>query len=297
MSKEIVVSPTNFLNQHEIGPFPIDTIQLEECVGAMHQIPTNSIDLVIADPPYNTSKGNIWKWDSSKNLPGFGGDWSKIMAEWDNMTLADYFTFTLSWLSEAKRIVRPTGSIWVHGTFHNIGIINFAMQLLEIEIINEVVWYKRNSFPNLSKRRITASHEMLLWAHTGGKKRRYYFNYEAARALSLDGDKLKEPGKQLRTVWDIPNNKKQRELAYGKHPAQKPLRLLKRILEISAQPGSIILAPFTGAGSECVAAREAGIHFLGFENDPTYHDICQRRIEDTPPLDTTPSNQVRLPLC
>ena len=183
MTKQILTSSANGLNPQNIGPFPMDTVQLKDCIEAMHQIPANSIDLVIADPPYNASKGNIWKWDSSNNLPGFGGNWSKIMAGWDSMPLSDYFTFTVAWLLEAKRIVRPTGSIWVHGTFHNIGIINFVMQLLDIEIINEVVWYKRNSFPNLSKRRITASHETLLWSHTGGKKRRYFFNYEAAKGI------------------------------------------------------------------------------------------------------------------
>jgi len=205
------------------------------------------------------------------------------MADWDDMPLADYLTFTIAWLSEVKRIVRPTGSIWVHGTFHNIGIINFVMQLLQIEIINEVVWYKRNSFPNLSGRRLTASHETMLWAHTGGKKRHYFFNYEVAKASGINGDALKKPGKQLRTVWDIPNNKERRELAHGKHPAQKPLRLLKRMLEISAMPGDIVVIPFAGSGSECVAAKDLGIHFLGFENDPTYLDICRHRLEDSCP--------------
>ena len=270
----------NILEPRNIGPFCIDTVHLRDCIDSMRQIPDDSVDLVIADPPYNASKGNVWKWDSSVRLPGFGGDWSKIMADWDTMPLADYWTFTVHWLSEAKRVVRPSGSIWVHGTFHNIGIINFAMQLLDIEIINEVIWYKRNSFPNLSGRRLTASHETLLWAHSGGKKRSYFFDYEAAKALSLYVDSLKEAGKQLRTVWDIPNNKKRHELAHGKHPAQKPIRLLKRMLEISSKPGNIMLAPFAGSGSECLAAKEMGLHFLGFENDADYFDICQKRLKD-----------------
>ena len=262
-----------------IGPFPINTVQLKDCIKAMGQMPDDSVDLVIADPPYNASKGNVWKWDNSVELPGFGGNWSKIMADWDNMPLSDYFTFTMTWLSEVKRLVRPTGSLWVHGTFHNIGIINFAMQLLEIEIVNEVIWYKRNAFPNLSGRRLTASHETLLWAHTGGRKRQYYFDYEASKESDLQADRLKEQGKQLRTVWDIPNNKGQGELAYGKHPAQKPLRLLRRMLEISARPGDIVLAPFTGSGSECVAAIEMGMHFLGFESDSSYVNLSRKRLE------------------
>ncbi|NTU50539.1 MAG: site-specific DNA-methyltransferase [Desulfobulbaceae bacterium] len=216
----------------------------------MRRMPSACIDIAIADPPYNLSKGNEWKWDNSVSLPGFGGNWSKVMAEWDNMPLADYFAFTISWLRELKRVVRPTGSIWIHGTYHNIGVVNFALQMLSIEIINEVVWYKRNSFPNLSGRRLTASHETILWAHTGCKnKRNYCFNYEEAKAMTTPEDLLKEPGKQMRTVWDVPNNKKREELAFGKHPTQKPVRLLKRMIEISARRGDLLLVPFAGSGS------------------------------------------------
>lgn len=280
-----------------IGAFPTDTVQCQNCIEGMAQIPANSVDLVIADPPYNASKGNAWKWDNSVELPGFGGNWSKIMADWDNKSLSDYFAFTVAWLKEVKRIVRPTGSIWVHGTFHNNGIINFAMQLLEIEIINEVVWYKRNSFPNLSGRRLTASHETILWSHTGGKKRQYFFNYDAARELNLGAEIVKAPGKQLRTVWDIPNNKERREISHGKHPAQKPVGLIRRLLEISTRPGDIVLVPFAGSGSECVAAKESGRGFLGFENDREYYDLAQRRLQATnPTLGTVQNCQVQPPL-
>jgi len=265
-----------------IGPFDLDRIYLEDCVEAMKQLPSKSVDVAIADPPYNLSKGGNWKWDNSVRLPGFGGDWSKVMAEWDDMPLAEYFGFTLAWLAELKRVVRPTGSLWVHGTYHNIGIINFALQLLEVEIINEVVWYKRNSFPNLSGRRMTASHETILWAHTGGaKNRQYYFAYDRSKDMACPEDYLKEQGKQMRTVWDIPNNKKREEIQFGKHPTQKPIRLLTRMLEISADEGDVLLVPFAGAGSDCVAAKELGVRFLAFENDPQYVEICRKRLENT----------------
>ncbi|MEA2735547.1 MAG: modification methylase, partial [Humisphaera sp.] len=142
-----------------IGPFALNRVHCTDAIAAMRLLPEHSCDLAIADPPYNLSKGGDWKWDQSVKLPGFGGKWQKVMESWDNMELVDYLQFTVLWLAELKRIVRPTGSIWIHGTYHNIGIINFALQLLSIEIINEVVWYKRNSFPNLSGRRLTASHE------------------------------------------------------------------------------------------------------------------------------------------
>ena len=266
----------------KLGPFPINTVQLMDCISGMRTLPDNSVDIVIADPPYNASKGNSWTWDSSESLPGFGGDWSKIMAKWDDMPLAEYTAMTKAWLEQVKRVTRPTGSIWVHGTYHNAGIINFFMQILQIEIINEVVWYKRNSFPNLSGRRLTASHETIIWAHSGTGERNYHFDYEAAKAIG-DPEGLNKAGKQLRTVWDIPNNKSRQELAHGKHPAQKPLRLLRRMLEISARPGDTVLAPFTGSGSECVAAQEMGMKFLGFENDASYVELSRRRLGTVQP--------------
>lgn len=262
----------------KVGPFQVDKVYLMDCLDGMKLLPDNSIDIMIADPPYNASMGNKLEWNNSVQLPGFGGKWSKIMEEWDNMPLDEYFQFTYQWLYEAKRIVKPTGSMWVHGTFHNIGIINFVMQILNIEIINEVIWIKRNSFPNLSGRRLTASHETIIWAHTGGTKRRYFFNYDLAKAMPSDGDRFKEPGKQMRTMWDIPNNKERREIIYGKHPSQKPLRLLKRMLSISSKKGDLLLAPFCGSGSECVAAKELGRHFLGFEKNKDYFNLSIERL-------------------
>jgi site-specific DNA-methyltransferase (adenine-specific) len=269
----------NSLSTGSIGSYSFDKVYLKDCVEAMKEFPSDSVDVAIADPPYNLSKGGNWKWNNSVNLPGFGGNWSKVMVEWDDMPLAEYFSFTLAWLAELKRVVRPTGSFWIHGTYHNIGIINFALQLLEIEIINEVIWYKRNSFPNLSGRRLTASHETILWVHTGGpKNRKYYFNYEKSKEMSCPEDNLKKNGKQMRTVWDIPNNKKKFEIAFGKHPTQKPLRLLTRMLEISTQKEEILFVPFAGSGSDCVAAKELGIRFFGFENDSKYIEICKKRL-------------------
>lgn len=260
-----------------LGPYALDSVHAVDCIEAMRRMPDRCLDIAIVDPPYNASKGNTWKWDNSADLPGFGGDWTKVQAGWDDMSLADYFAFTLGWLREVKRLVRPTGSIWVHGTYHNIGMINFAMQLLEVEIINEVVWYKRNSFPNLSGRRLTASHETILWAHTG-RKREYYFDYEASKAFVSESDTLKPEGKQMRTVWDVPNNKERHELAHGKHPTQKPLRLLDRMLLLSARPGQTCLVPFGGSGSECVAARARGLHFIAFETESEYVELAKRRL-------------------
>jgi site-specific DNA-methyltransferase (adenine-specific) len=239
-------------------------------------LPDQSVDVIIADPPYNASKGGMWSMPHG-TLPGFGGDWKKIAEVWDDMSLDEYLGFTLSWLAEARRLLKPTGSIWVHGTYHSAGIANVAMQMLRIEIINEIIWYKRNSFPNLSGRRLTASHESILWAHRGGK-RAYRFNYEHSKCGDFSDDQLKAPGKQMRTVWDLPNNKPRDELAFGKHPAQKPERLSRRLLQLSARPGDVCLVPFAGVGSECVAAHKEGLRFIGFETEKEYVEIANNRL-------------------
>lgn len=262
-----------------VPPRLLNRVHARDCLAGMRELPDQSVDVAIADPPYNASKGGQWAWDNSVDLPGFGGNWSKVMAHWDNISLTEYLGFTIAWLSELRRVVRPTGSLWIHGTYHNIGIINFALQALEIEIINEIVWFKRNSFPNLSGRRLTASHETILWAHTG-KRRAYRFNYEDSKLMRCPEDQLKQPGKQMRTVWDIPNNKERSELSHGKHPTQKPLRLLDRMLALSAVPGNVCLVPFAGVGSECVAAHRRGLHFVGFETDTTFAQVAEQRLKE-----------------
>jgi site-specific DNA-methyltransferase (adenine-specific) len=153
-----------------------------------------------------------------------------------------------------------------------------AFQILEIEIINEIVWYKRNAFPNLSGRRFTASHETLLWGHASGKKRKYFFDYPASKDWGEPSDLLKTKGKQMRTVWDIPNNKESRELKFGKHPTQKPLSVCKRIIALSSKPDGIVLSPFAGVGSECLAAKELGRKYIGIELDEKYVQIANDRL-------------------
>ena len=251
----------------------------EDCIAGMKKLPANAFDLGIADPPYNLSSGGELKWDNSADLKGMGGNWHKVIESWDNIPLAEYFQFTYSWLNELKRIVKPTGSIWVHGTYHNSGVINLCMQILGIEIINEVVWYKKNSFPNLSGRRLTASHETIIWAHTGGSKRRYFFNYEGSKAISYPEDLLKAPGKQMRTVWDISNNKKKSEIEKGKHPTQKPERLIQRMFDLSMCENGALVVPFAGSGTDCVIAKRNGCSYTGFELEQEFVELANRRLD------------------
>lgn len=262
--------------------FATDKVQLylQDALEGMQELPDNSFDLAIADPPYGASTNASWKLDQDHSLPGFGGAWKLASHSWDMLSGAAGFETTLHWLNELKRLVKPTGSIWIHSTYHNSGWANVACQLLGLEIINEVIWFKRNAFPNLSARRLTASHETILWVHTGDDKREYFFNYTDVKAASFPEDNLKKQGKQLRTVWDIPNNKKKEELEFGKHPTQKPLRVTERMLLVSARRGGRLLVPFLGSGTEVIAGLRYGMDCVGFEVDQEYFSLACRRITE-----------------
>lgn len=264
------------------GPdvFRVGDIELRfaDALDAMRELPDASFDLAIADPPYGAASRQSFNLPRGHALPGFGGAWQLANHEWDMLSGLDGFRFTVAWLSEVKRLVRPTGSAWIHSTYHNAGFVNVACQLLGLEIINEVVWFKRNAFPNLARRRLTASHETLLWVHTGGRQRQYRFNYEAVSRAAFPEDAFKAEGKQLRTVWDIPNNKQRNELAHGRHPTQKPLRLTRRLFTIAGCPGGSVLVPFAGSGTELVAALEYGMGGVGYEVDEASFALAEARI-------------------
>jgi len=254
-------------------------LNFEDSITGMSSLEDKSFDLAICDPPYGAASENKWNYSRNKNIPGFGGNWKLNNELWDLLNQDDNFTMTFSWLSNLKRLVKPTGSIWIHSTYHNSGFVNICCQMLDLEIINEVVWYKRNAFPNLSTRRLTASHETILWVHTGGKERKYFFNYELIKNINFPEDKLKESGKQLRTVWDIPNNKTKDELLFGTHPTQKPQRLIDRIMLISAKKCGRLLVPFSGSGTEIISGLKFDMEVVAYEINEKYFNLSINRIE------------------
>ena len=255
-------------------------LHLADAYEALPNIEDDSFDLCIVDPPYGASTTKKWSYGDKQKVKGFGGEWKLTSEVWDLLSKNDSFTSTYFWLKELKRIIKPTGSIWIHSTYHNSGFVNVCCQLLGLEIINEVVWYKRNSFPNLSGRRLTASHETILWVHKGGEKnRKYTFNYDAAKAFFCPSDLLKESGKQMRTVWDIPNNKSKEEIRFGTHPTQKPLRVAERILTIAGTKGGKLLVPFAGSGTEMIAGLRYRMEVHGYEINPEYYNLATQRLE------------------
>lgn len=246
---------------------------------ALPELEDDFFDLCIADPPYGVSTTNKWSYGDGVKVEGFGGNWKITNEVWDSLTQCESFGSTYVWLKELKRLIKTTGSIFIHSTYHNSGFVNVCCQLLGLEIINEIVWYKRNSFPNLSGRRLTASHETILWVHKGIKKREYTFNYEDAKAFYSSSDLLKEKDKQMRTVWDIPNNKSKDEMMFGSHPTQKPLRIAERLLLIAGVRGGNLLVPFAGSGTEMVAGFNYGMNVYGFEIEDEYYDLAQKRLQ------------------
>lgn len=254
-------------------------LHLQDAIQGLSALPDNSFDLAICDPPYGAATSAKWNYDSDKKINGFGGNWKLNSEEWDLLTGNDIFKSTQQWLTQLKRLVKPTGSIWIHATYHNSGFVNVLCQLLGLEIINEVTWYKRNAFPNLSARRLTASHETILWVHTGGEKqRKYNFNYDDVKRAKFQGDNMKEADKQLRTVWDIPNNKSKDELRFGTHPTQKPLRVSERLLMIAGVKGGKLLVPFAGSGTEMIAGMKYGMQAVGFETNEEYFELAKERL-------------------
>ena len=259
---------------------PCVCLQNADVLSSLPTLQSDFFDVCIADPPYGASTTKNWSYDENKKLQGFGGDWKLTSEMWDLLSQNDSFQQTYNWLKELRRVIKPTGSIWIHSTYHNAGFVNVCCQLLGLEIINEVVWYKRNSFPNLSGRRLTASHETILWVHKGdAKHRNYVFNYEASKEYSLSCDLLKERGKQMRTVWDIPNNKSKEEMLFGNHPTQKPIRIAERILTLCGVKGGNLLVPFAGSGTEMVAGLQYGMNVYGFELEEEYFNLAKKRID------------------
>ncbi len=240
------------------------TLLIGDSVAIMKALPAESVDVVVADPPYNLSNGGGTCQ---------GGQWVCVnKGDWDKSRgLARDHKFNLAWLAECKRVLKPNGTIWVSGTYHVIYSIGFVLQTLEYRILNDVCWFKPNASPNLSGRYFTASHETLIWA-ARDRSSRHTFNYEDMRA--------ENGGLQMRSMWPI-HSTPQGEKVHGKHPTQKPLTLLRRIIRASSKPGDLVLDPFCGSGTTGVAALELGRRFIGIDTSEEYLELAEKRMSQT----------------
>jgi len=227
--------------------------------------------MIFADPPYNLSNGGFTV-HAGRMVSVNKGDWDKSNG------FEDDYTFHYKWLKECKRLLKPNGTLWVSGTYHSIYQCGHALQSLGYHILNDIAWFKPNASPNLSGRYFTASHETLIWARKS-KDAKHYFNYKYMKEGNWKDDFLKNPGKQMRSVWAI-GTPKAIEKVFGKHPTQKPIELLKRIVLASTQKGDKILDPFAGSSTTGLAAYLYGRSFVGIDNEKEYLDLSIKRFEE-----------------
>lgn len=228
-------------------------IKLGDCVELMQQMPEKSVKQIFADPPYNLSGAKHQTVKSGKMTNCAKGAWDEI---------ENIHEFNETWLKECIRVLADDGTIWISGTLHNHPSIGVLLKKLDMWIINDVIWYKRNAPPLLSKKRLAPSTE-LIWLASKSKK--YYFNYELAKELN--------GGKQMRNMWEI-NAKRH----ITPHPTEKPETLLERIIQLGSQEGDTVMDPFSGSGTTAVIAKKLERNFIGFEIDKTYYNISVERV-------------------
>ncbi len=234
-----------------------------DCTEILNQARENSVDMIFADPPYFLSNGGI-TCHAGKMVSVNKGKWDKSRG------VAQNYEFNLEWLRACQHVLQPNGTIWVSGTTHIIYSIGFAMQALGFKILNDIVWYKRNAPPNLSCRYFTHSTEIVLWA-AKSERSKHYFNYPLMKKTNN--------GKQMRNVWEI-SAPAAAEKKFGKHPTQKPIELLKRIILASTKKGDLVLDPFCGSSTTGVAALLLDRKYVGIDSEKEYLQLSEKRLEE-----------------
>jgi len=239
------------------------SLYIGDSIEIMAALPENSVKMIFADPPYNLSNDGT-SVHAGKRVSVNKGEWDKSKGP------AEDFQFHYDWIEQCKRVLHPDGTIWISGTYHSIYACGYALQLQGWRLLNDISWYKPNAAPNLGCRMFTASHETLLWASVS-KKSRHTFNYDDMREGEFPKDMMKNPGKQMRSVWSITTPGKD-EKVFGKHPTQKPEALLDRIVRASTNPGDLILDPFSGSATTGVVALRHGRKYIGIDLSADYTD-------------------------
>ncbi len=241
--------------------YQMDSIKLMDIL--IEKFPEGVFDMIFADPPYFLSNGGI---------TCYAGKMAKVdKGEWDKSKgINKNHEFNLSWLSRCQKLLKKDGTIWVTGTHHVIYSVGFGMQQLGMKILNDIAWEKPNPPPNLSCRYFTHSTETIIWAAKNHYSK-HFFNYEEMKKLNY--------GKQMRTVWTIqpPNGD---EKIFGKHPTQKPLKLLERIILASTKKNELIFDPFSGSSTTGIAALKLKRKFVGCELEDKYISLSIKRIQE-----------------
>ena len=244
-------------------------IIIGDSIEKLKKIPTESFDLIFADPPYNLQlRSELIRPDRSRV--------SAVNDKWDQFdSFKSYDDFTSKWLMECKRILKKNGSIWVIGSYHNIFRVGSIIQDLGFWILNDVIWNKNNPMPNFRGTRFTNAHETLIWA-SKDKNSKYTFNYQSLKCLNDD--------LQIRSTWNLPicnGNERLKEKGKKVHSTQKPESLLHRILLASSNKNDLVLDPFLGSGTTAVVAKKLGRIFYGIEKEKSYFDAANKRLKNT----------------
>lgn len=250
-----------------------DVVLRGDCIEVLKGLPDASVDMVFADPPYNLQLGgDLLRPDNSK-VDAVDDDWDQFES------FAAYDAFTRAWLSECRRVLKPEGSIWVIGSYHNVFRLGTAIQDLGFWVLNDIIWRKSNPMPNFKGTRFTNAHETLIWAARSREQKRYTFNYDALKAFNEDT--------QMRSDWTFAlctgEERIKDEDGKKAHPTQKPEALLHRVMLAATRPGDVVLDPFFGTGTTGAAAKRLGRHFIGIEREETYAKLAEKRIKAVVP--------------
>ncbi len=252
----------------------LDTIIKGDCVAALEALPDQSVDVIFADPPYNLQLGGALHRPDQSLVDACDDEWDQFAS------FQAYDAFTRAWLLACRRVLKPSGTIWVIGSYHNIFRVGATLQDLNFWILNDIVWRKTNPMPNFKGRRFQNAHETMIWATRDPKAKGYTFNYDAMKAANDDV--------QMRSDWLFPicSGGERLKGDDGKkvHPTQKPEALLARILMASSKPGDVVLDPFFGSGTTGAVAKRLGRHFVGIEREQAYIDAARERIDAVEPL-------------
>src|ERR1700722_16582893 len=245
-----------------------------DCIAELAKLPSASVDLVFADPPYNLQLAGDLKRPDDSRVDAVDDDWDKFAS------FAAYDDFTRAWLIACRRAMKPNATLWVIGSYHNIFRVGTILQDLGFWILNDVIWRKSNPMPNFRGRRFTNAHETLIWASRDAAARQYTFNYEALKAGNEDI--------QVRSDWTIALCTGEERLKGGDgkklHPTQKPEALLARVILSSSRPGDVVLDPFCGTGTTGAVAKRLRRDFIGIERDRHYRVGAEKRLAAIEPL-------------
>jgi modification methylase len=245
-----------------------DVILKGDCIQVLKSLPDASVDVVFADPPYNLQLGGDLLRPDNSRVDAVDDDWDKFDS------FAAYDAFTRAWMAECRRVLKPEGSIWVIGSYHNVFRLGSAIQDLGFWVLNDIIWRKSNPMPNFKGTRFTNAHETLIWAARSQDQKRYTFNYDALKAFNEDT--------QMRSDWTFAlcTGEERIKDADGKkaHPTQKPEALLHRVLLASSRPGDVVLDPFFGTGTTGAAAKRLGRHYIGIEREDDYIRVAEKRL-------------------